>query len=198
MEPNSRFNEIVSSGTLKWPIRFVLLVGLASLVAARWWDRFGHFFPGVWRDTSGMFPPNTGPVALSSLVLLVIAALGYRHLKSIGFWLAMVCVYFSPGLLKPIEPTYQARFKAERSAYKAALSGKGYGAEYSEVIGGRKLTYWRWLAQGIDNGIGIIHDPEGRLSADDEDTKRAFEAQTQGVIFKVVKLEANWYYVLHS
>jgi hypothetical protein len=92
---------------------------------------------------------------------------------------------------------YRYRFEAERANYENATADDiVFGDEYRENSDGRSLTYWRWMAWGIDNAVGIVYDPDDRLSVKND--LKVFGEATHGVLFKVQRIEKCWFFVNHS
>ncbi len=105
-------------------------------------------------------------------------------------------VYFV-GFSDARAPNPAARYLVELPKYQEAIrSGVKYGDQYSEVVNGRQLTYWRWMTWDLDNAVGVIYDPSDKLSK--EEDMMAFRGPSTGVLLKVEKIEPHWYFVEHS
>jgi len=121
----------------------------------------------------------------------------YRHafasfLTCVSF-LIVACLY-----LHYLAPKPETRFAAERARYVAGLEGRPYGAQFSESVDGRRLTYWCFRISGVDNATGIIFDPDDRLTIENDLDRLAFQKVTHGVIYGIRRLDKNWYFVSHS
>ncbi len=150
--------------------------------------------PGRWMGDLGWFGVNPS-------ILMAAIATGFfacallistrKYIWSVAFVAAFAGIAsLTPSLSQPPEP----RIRAEREAYrKAVQTGIKFGDQTSAVSDGRNLTYWRWMSWD-DNGVGIIHDPEDRLDADNPEDARAFGDQ----LWRVRRLEPQWYFVEHT
>lgn len=196
----SKFTSGWSDGNraLAWSLVVALLALYAFAV------HFGmsrYHYPGQW---IGLLGKGERLVFFSvSVCLVVIACIIVRTLTKKN-WSAFVVIALAViTSFLPIAPTLESRALAERASYlKALQTGVPFGDQHQEVVNGRKLTYWRWMVSGIDNAIGVIHDPEGRLSIGEgpgrDDDRRVFAAATSGLLFRIKPLGDGLYLVWHS
>lgn len=154
-------------------------------------------FPGNWLGNNGWIIGSlkVALMAMTSFSLTCYMLLRLKRYLSVFVLIACLVGFL---FLSTLSHSLVPRFRVEQDAYQQAiLSGKPYGDQFSHQADGRKLTYWRWVAWGLDNAYGVIYDPEDRFSKDGEDGS-AFRGETGGFPFKVQKMEPHWYIVEHS
>ncbi|MCC6685629.1 MAG: hypothetical protein IT205_01425 [Fimbriimonadaceae bacterium] len=179
----------------------VLVLALANYAGLNF-AAFRYLYPGQWAGEVGMFPIPLWGLLIPCLTFVIAAAI----LTKRNQWLPIIVLFAGlivPCLL-PFRPRPEQRFAAEKTSYlQAVRTGARYGDQHSASIAGRKLTYWRWAAWGIDNAVGVIYDPEDRFPYGDLEGKEfpedgAFRNLTHGTLFRSQRMGDGLYLVDHS
>ncbi len=186
-----------------WPwigivLLFVTNLSIVHLAA------FRHLYPGQWRGAAGWMPIDLW--AVPALIVIFVVAVWLFQAKN--FLIPLVALFisiFSPCFL-PFRPNPEFRAGIERASYlEAARSGTPFGDQHDEEIDGRNLIYWRWMAWGIDNAIGVIYDPQDRFfHGDYNDMDRespefmAFRKASGGHLATSKRLGDGLYLVTHT
>ncbi len=172
---------------------------VAVLVAlySQWLFR-RHFIPGNWVGDQGMFGTEFVWI-LVGLCLLLSALSMLMVQKRVVPAIVVVLFIIVPFVSRWPIGDWGFRWRSERASYmRAVRSSDSFGDQHSEVVDGRRLVYWRWWSGGIDNGIGVLYDPEDRLDREKREDLYAFKSATGGVVSTLVRIEPGWYYVTHT
>lgn len=161
------------------------------------------YFPGNWLGNNGWII-GSPTVALMAIVSFSLTCYMLLRLNRYTYLILLSLIGIGPLWLVDQKHSLEPRFRVELPGYQQAVhSGQRYGDQFSEVVDGRKLTYWRWVAWGFDNAYGVIYDPEDRFLgnrdvAPGQDDGRAFKNETGGYPNKVMRMQPHWYIVEHS
>jgi|GEM_PF-5611848 len=182
-------------------VAHVLSAATVGLVATTYWLSIRHLFPGQWVGDTGFFALDSaflgaafGTIAcyLAALAVLISTR---RFVAAVLLTTLVLVSCVLPSL--PVDPS--RRYLAELPRYKRAIeSGQPYGDQHRESVDGRTLTYWRWKAWGIDNAVGVVHDPQDRLMSSDDEERSAFKGATGGIVHRAERFAPGWYFVSHS
>ena len=166
---------------------------------------FRPYYPGQWCGQLGWIPIPFWALPLP-MFTYGIAFLFLRRRADLVPTILLTLSLVVPCFL-PIRPNPENRFNIERSQYiQAVRTGIPLGDQHQAVVDGRRLTYWRWAAWGLDNAVGVIYDPEDRFPlmfpnepiSGYSDERRAFREFTHGGLFTSKRMGAGLYLVTHS
>lgn len=150
----------------KAPLRAIHWIGVGILCLANGaithFAFFRPYYPGQWCGQLGIFPIPFWALPIPIITYALAFVLLRRKTDLIPVILLTLSLVV-PCFL-PISPNPENRFNIERSQYLLAVrTGILFGDQHVKAVGGRKLTYWRWVAWGFDNAIGVIYDPQDRF-----------------------------------
>lgn len=164
---------------------------------------FRVYFSGNWLGNNGWII-GSPMIAFMAIVSFCLTCYMLLRLNRYTYLILLSLIGIGPLWLVGQKHSLEPRFRVELLGYQRAVqSGQRYGDQFSEVVDGRKLIYWRWVAWGFDNAYGVIYDPEDRFLgnrdvAPGQDDGRAFRSETGGYPNKVTRMEPRLYIVEHS